>query len=199
MKKSTKKLLVTVFCIMASLCMFINVASACTMIYAGAATTADGTMIFARSEDFANSRNKLFYYSPAGNHTAGEEYAGCYGFTWTFTHDSYGYTAFRDANGEGVEGVCPNCCETHAHTPYEAAGTNEMGVSITATETLYPSDAPDAVDPYEDAGIEEAEIVTVVLSEAATAKDAVALLTGIYDTVGANNGSGLIIADAQEA
>lgn len=199
MKKSTKKLLVTVFCIMTSLCMFINVASACTMIYAGAATTADGTMIFARSEDFANSRNKLFYYSPAGNHTAGEEYAGCYGFTWTFTHDSYGYTAFRDDNGEGVEGVCPNCGETHAHTPYEAAGTNEMGVSITATETLYPSDAPDAVDPYEDAGIEEAEIVTVVLSEAATAKDAVALLTGIYDTVGANNGSGLIIADAQEA
>ena len=162
MKKSTKKLLVTVFCIITALCMFINVASACTMIYAGAATTADGTMIFARSEDFANSRNKLFYYSPAGNHTAGEEYAGCYGFTWTFTHDSYGYTAFRDDNGEGVEGVCPNCGETHAHTPYEAAGTNEMGVSITATETLYPSDAPDAVDPYEDAGIEEAEIVTVV-------------------------------------
>ena len=40
MKKSTKKLLVTVFCIITALCMFINVASACTMIYAGAATTA---------------------------------------------------------------------------------------------------------------------------------------------------------------
>ena len=199
MKNSNKKLIAIVCSVLLTVCMFMNCASACTMFYAGAATTADGTMIFGRSEDFANSRNKIFYVSLAGNHTAGEEYAGCYGFTWTFTHDSYAYTAFRDDNGEGVGNVCPNCGETHAHTPYEAAGTNEKGVSITATETLYPSDAPLAVDPYEDEGIEEAEIVTVVLSEAASAQEALALLTGIYDTVGANNGSGLIIADAQEA
>lgn len=44
-------------------------------------------------------------------------------------------------------------------------------------------------DPYRDAGIEEAEITTVLLSEAATAKEAVALLLNIYDTVGCAGGA----------
>ena len=173
-------------------------ASACTAFYAGSALTDDGSTIFARSEDYANSQNKLFYVSPAGNHTAGEEYSGCYGFTYTFAHDSYGYTAFRDDNGEAVEYVCPDCGQVHAHTPYEAAGTNDQGVTITATETLGCSEAVEAVDPYEELGIEEAEIVTVILSEAATAKEAVDLLLGIYDTAGANAGSGILIGDNQE-
>lgn len=172
--------------------------SACTAFYAGAALTEDGSTIFARSEDYANSQNKLFYVSPAGNHAAGEEYSGCYGFTYTFTHDSYGYTAFRDDNGEAVDYVCPDCGQVHAHTPYEAAGTNDQGLTITATETLGCSEAVEAVDPYEELGIEEAEIVTVILSEAATAKEAVALLLNIYDTAGANAGSGILIADNQE-
>lgn len=180
------------------LCMAMNNALACTALYAGSAVTQDGSVIFGRSEDYANSQNKLFYVSPAGNHAAGEEYSGCYGFTWTFTHDSYGYTAFSDDNGAGVEYVCPDCGGTHKHTPYEAAGTNDQGVTITATETLHCAEAVEAVDPYEDLGIEEAEIVTVVLSEAATAKEAVSLLLGIYDGAGANAGSGIIIADAEE-
>ena len=174
-------------------------ASACTTIYAGSAATDDGAVIFARSEDYSNSQNKLFYVSPEGNHAAGEEYSGCYGFTYTFTHDSYGYTAFSDDNGAGVDNVCPDCGQTHAHTPYEAAGTNSMGLSLTATETLGCSEAVEAADPYEDLGIEEAEIVTVLLSEAATAREAVQLLANIYDTAGANAGSGIIIADKDEA
>ena len=55
------------------------------------------------------------------------------------------------------------------------------------------------IDPFEDLGIEEAEIVTVVLSEAASAKEALELLTGIYDNQGANSGSGIIIANSNEA
>ena len=41
-------------------------------IYIGSDLTADGNTIFARSEDIANSYNKLFCVSPAGRHTAGE-------------------------------------------------------------------------------------------------------------------------------
>ena len=122
-------------------------ALACTTIYAGSAATDDGAVIFARSEDYSNSQNKLFYVSPEGSHAAGEEYSGCYGFSYTFTHDSYGYTAFSDDNGAGVDNVCPDCGQTHAHTPYEAAGTNSMGVSLTATETLGCSEAVEAADP----------------------------------------------------
>ena len=131
-------------------------------------------------------------------HTAGEVYNGCYGFTYTFTKDSYAYTAFRDDNGAGADGICPDCGQEHAHTPYEAAGTNSMGVTVSATETIGCSDAIAEVDPYTDEGIEEAEIPTVLLSESATAKEAVDLLLSIYDSVGAAGGSGIFIADDKE-
>lgn len=181
-----------------ALCLTSVNALACTAVYVGSDLTADGTTMFARSEDISNSYNKLFYAIPAGVHTAGEVYNGCYGFTYTFTKDSYAYTAFRDDNGAAKDGVCPDCGQTHAHTPYEAGGTNSMGVSVSATETIGCSDALYEVDPYTDAGIEEAEITTVLLSESATAKEAVELLLSIYDSVGAAGGSGIFIADDKE-
>ena len=181
-----------------ALCLTSVNAPACTAVYVGSDLTADGTTMFARSEDISNSYNKLFYAIPAGVHTAGEVYNGCYGFTYTFTKDSYAYTAFRDDNGAAKDGVCPDCGQTHAHTPYEAGGTNSMGVSVSATETIGCSDALYEVDPYTDEGIEEAEITTVLLSESATAKEAVELLLSIYDSVGAAGGSGIFIADDKE-
>ena len=198
MKPAMKSKFAVMFSLALALCMLFNAASACTTIYVGRDLSADGSVIFGRSEDYSNSQNKLMYVAPAGKHAAGEVYNGCYGFTWTFTHDSYGYTAFSDDNGDGVGGICPDCDGDHAHTPYEAAGTNDKGVTITATETIGSADAVAEVDPYEDLGIEEAEIVTVVLSEAATAKEALDVLLGIYDTAGANAGSGIVIADSSE-
>jgi len=177
-------------------------AFACTMIYVGSDLTEDGETFYARSEDISNSYNKVFYVSPAGNHTEGEEYTGCYGFKYTFTHDSYSYTAVRDDN---LSGKCPDCGGTHDHTAYEEVGTNEKGVSITATVTLGGNKAIKKVDPMDPKsgddiyGIEEAEITTVLLSEASTAKEALEILMNIYDTVGADGGSGIIISDANEA
>ena len=195
---SMKKKLAVTAALALALCMISGGALACTSIYAGPALTDDGSAIFGRSEDYANSQNKLMYVAPAGKHAAGELYNGCYGFTWTFTHDSYGYTAFSDDNGEGAGGVCPDCDGDHPHTPYEAGGVNDKGLVVSATETIGSSDAAYEADPYEDLGIEEAEIVTVLLSEAASAKEALAVLTGIYDTAGANAGSGIFIADNAE-
>ena len=179
------------------LCLSCMNAFACTAIYVGSELTADGSTMFARSEDISNSYNKVFYVAPAGLHKAGEVYNGCYGFTYTFTKDSYSYTAFSDDN---LSGYCPDCGGEHAHTPYEAGGTNEMGLTVTATETLSGgSKAVKAVDPFnKQTGIEEAEIPTVLLSECATAKEAVDLLLSIYDNVGAQGGSGIFIADHNE-
>ena len=171
-------------------------ALACTSIYVGSSLTEDGTAYFARSEDIGNSYNKIFYVSPAGNHRAGDAYTGCYGFSYTFGKDSYAYTAFRDDN---LSGECPDCGGTHEHTPYEAGGTNEMGVSMTATVSIYPNEAIEDADPFLETGIEEAEIVTVVLSQADSAKDGVDILTGIYDEFGMCGGSSIIIADQSEA
>ena len=171
---------------------------ACTAVYIGPNLTADGSTVFARLEEFTSDQGwpKLFEVIPEGAHTAGEVYTGCYGFTWTFTHDSYGYTAFRDNNSRGV---CPDCGGTHAHTPYQAAGTNSRGLTVTATETLVGKKAVEAVDPYNrESGIEEAEIPTVLLSEASSAREAMQLLTSIYASTGAYDASGVIVADSDE-
>ena len=194
MKKNWKTMVALILTVILSC----SSALACTSIYVGANLTSDGATYFARSEDYSNSQNKLFYVSPAGKHVAGELYNGCYGFTYTFTHDSYSYTAFSDDNQAGVEYECPDCGQTHAHTPYEAGGANEMGVMMSATETIGGCKEVSSVDPIEDLGIEEAEIVTVVLSEAATAYEGVQILLGIYDNAGCCGGSGLFIADANE-
>ena len=173
-------------------------AHACTAIYVGANLTADGSVIFARLEEFYSDEGwpKLFDAVPEGVHKAGEVYTGCYGFTWTFTHDSYGYTAFCDNNAQGI---CPDCGGTHAHTPYQAAGTNSRGVSVTATETLVEKEAVAAIDPFNtESGIEEAEIPTILLSEASSAREAMLLLTSIYASTGANGGGSVIVADSDE-
>lgn len=173
-------------------------ALACTAVYAGSGLTEDGSTMFARLEEFGSDEGwpKLFDVIPEGAHRAGEAYTGCYGFTWTFTHDSYGYTAFCDNNSQGV---CPDCEGTHPHTPYQAAGTNSKGVSVTATETLVEKPAILAVDPLNtESGIEEAEIPTILLSEASSAREAMTLLTSIYATVGSFGGAGVIVGDADE-
>lgn len=155
---SLKKKIAAAFIACAMTLAVVPSAFACTALYVGSDLTEDGTTMFGRIEDLGtNDYNKLFNISPAGKHTAGEVYEGCYGFTYTFTHDSYRYTARRDDNGLGV---CPDCDSTHEHTPYEEAGTNEKGVMVSATESLYGTDAVLSVDPYVDNGIEEAEITT---------------------------------------
>ncbi len=172
-------------------------ALACTAIYVGSKKTKDNSTIFARSEDLSNSYNKRFFFAPAGVHKAGEEYKGCC-FSYTFTRDSYSYTAFSDDNGPVVEHVCPSCGESHYHIPFEAAGTNEMGLSVTATESLRGSETMREADPCVENGISESEIATVLLSECATAKEALALLTKIYDTAGCRSGAGVFISDHSE-
>ena len=64
-------------------------AFACTAIYVGSGLTADGSTIFARLEEYTTDEGwpKLLEVIPEGAHAAGV-YTGCYGFTWTFTHDS---------------------------------------------------------------------------------------------------------------
>ena len=43
--------------VLLSVCLAASSAMACTAIYVGSDLTEDGTAFFARSEDFANSRN----------------------------------------------------------------------------------------------------------------------------------------------
>ena len=170
-----------------------------TGIYVGKDFSDEGDTIVGRSEDGRNSKNKLYHVSPAGKHQSGQVYKGCYGFTYTFSHDSYGYTAFLDDNGAAVNHICPNCGQNHDHTPYEIAGTNDQGVTVSAAMTIENEPAAPDVDPFASNGISKADIATILLSESANAREALDLLIKIYDMNGAAESLGIVIADNHEA
>lgn len=191
-----KKFIIPVIAaILAVMCWPVS-ASACSLMYVGGDYTDDGANAFIRTEEIGADDNKIYYVSPAGNHKQGERYKGCYGFTWKFTHDSYQYTARRDDN---LSGECPDCESDHKHTPYEEAGTNDQGVTVSATQSLDANPAIKKTDPFTEKGISEAEMATILLSESSSARDGVELLLGIYDKVGAGGeGSGVMICDQNE-
>ena len=197
MKRTGKKryYIPVVFVLLIALCWPINV-NACELLYVGGDMTDDGANLFMRTEEIYADDNKTYYVSPAGKHAKGEQYQGCTDFIWTFTHDSYKYTARCDGF---IDGECLTCEGTHEHTPYEEAGTNDHGVTVSATNSLNANKKIKKVDPFIDGGIEESEMATVLLSEASSAREGVELLTSIYDSVGAGyEGAGVMICDQNE-
>lgn len=92
---------------------------------------------------------------------------------------------------------------------YTEFGTNEKGVSVSATETLYGNEKVTEADPTRDAewaeanksertGIEETDIPTIILAEASSAREGVKLLLDIYENYGCVAGSGVFICDKDE-
>ena len=197
--KTMKKLWILMGTLAATLLLCVISASACTMVYVGSDLTSDGSSFLARSEDYANSYNKIAYVNQHGKYKAGDVYTGCEGyktFTYTFTHDSYAYTATSDDNPSGV---CPDCDAEYPHTPMEEVGTNEKGVSVSATVTLSGKRAASSADPMVSGGVAESDVTTVLLSEASSAKEGVELLLKLYDQVGPGDKSGIMIADQNES
>ena len=92
---------------------------------------------------------------------------------------------------------------------YTEFGTNEKGVSVSATETLYGNEKVTEADPYRDAewaeankseriGIEETDIPTIILAEASSAREGVKLLLDIYENYGCVYASGVFVCDKDE-
>lgn len=70
---------------------------------------------------------------------------------------------------------------------------------MTATQGLSPNETILAADPYVHTGIHEAEMATILLSEAATAREGVELLKRIVETEGVwEEGFGIMICDQKE-
>lgn len=214
MKKFSLKKLVTAVAVTTSLVAAATIsASACTTIYVGAEQTQEKTPFVARTEDYGWNYNKQWFVMPQGQWKQGETFLGCPGygeFEWKFTHDSYRFTYFTN---DQYQGTCPECGQENAtHPSYTEFGTNEKGVSVSATETIYGNDAIGGntkqnitgVDPFVKVkvdgkvGIEETDIPTIILSEADSAKAGVDLLLNIYKDYGAYFASGVFICDQNE-
>lgn len=70
---------------------------------------------------------------------------------------------------------------------------------MSGTESIFASAKALAADPYvEDKGITEDDIPDILLSQSKTAREAVALLGHIVETVGAGEGFGVAVVDDNE-
>lgn len=207
MKNFSLKKLVTAVAVTTSLVAAATIsASACTTIYVGAEQTQEKTPFVARTEDYGWNYNKQWFVMPQGKWAKGDTFLGCPGygeFEWKFTHDSYRFTYFTN---DQYQGTCPECGQENAtHPSYTEFGTNEKGVSVSATETIYGrSEVTKTIDPFVKekvdgkVGIEETDIPTIILAEADSAKAGVDLLLNIYKDYGAYFASGVFICDKNE-
>ena len=204
-RKPMKKLFAALVMTVALLAAATIGASACTTIYVGGNLVEEGTPFVARTEDYGSDMNKMWFISEAGAFKEGDKWLGCpeYGeFEWTFTHDSYRFTYFTN---DIFNGTCPECGqEDPTHWSYTEFGTNDHGVSVSATETISGNSAVKQVDPNVRTkvdgivGIEETDIPTIILAEAASAREGIELLAEIYDTHGAFFDSGIFVCDKDE-
>ena len=191
-----KKLISMITCILLFLSMTWD-ASASSLLYVGGEYTDDGGNLFVRVEDGnLNDENKLYVVSQAGKYREGEVYHGLFGYTWTFTHDSYRYISRRD--GDQVD-LGSDYEYTYDEMLFEQAGTNEYGLTVTATQSLDAAPAVEEADPYIYEGLSENEITTILLSECKTAREAVDLLRRTVEADGQHSeGFGVMICDQKE-
>lgn len=160
-------------------------AEACTSYYAGKEVTADGSILFGRTEDIGGSHSKIFKVYPAEKHAEGDMYTDVTKFTMPWPAETYRYTACEDDPGYGGD-------------YFGEVGTNEFGVSMSATESASPVQAIKNTDPFIQSGITESSMVSAVLPCIKTAREGVEFLANIVDTYGAGEGNTLMIADKDE-
>ncbi|MDD6565249.1 MAG: C69 family dipeptidase [Parafannyhessea umbonata] len=167
-------------------------ALACTQIYMGKGVTDTGDTYVGRSEDYASRHPKAFgIQEPRENPTFSSDESN---FEWTFDGTTYRHTYVRDLPS-GWDG---------RDDAYSEAGTNEKGVSVSATLTTGYNDKVKAVDPCgsedsnDPSGIGEYTIPDVVLGCADTARNGVKLLGKIIDEKGSYDCNQIIIADSAE-
>ena len=167
-------------------------ALACTQIYMGKGVTDTGDTYVGRSEDYASRHPKAFgIQEPRENPTFSSDESN---FEWKFEGTTYRYTYVRDL---------PSGWDDRDDA-YSEAGTNEKGVSVSATLTTgYKIEQFKDVDPCgsnksDNSGIGEYNIADIVLGCADTARDGVKLLGQIIDEKGSYDCNQIIIADSAE-
>ena len=117
---------------------------ACTSMMVGKNASTTGRVLFSRSEDSSPIGSKKFIVVPAGFYKAGVEYElQANGFKFTFTHDSYKYTAVPYTTRQGLGGLgnentskdrLPHY-EDGFHFTFDGDGVNEKGFAVSATTT----------------------------------------------------------------
>lgn len=172
-------------------------ALACTQVYVGSELTTTGDTFWGRAEDYANRYPKAFGIAPATkNGKVIQSYENDIdpkaSFSYKIDGPTFRYTFVRDTPDNWTEAGDVGA------KAYSEAGTNEKGVSVSATLTTNMNEAIDKVDPRIDTGIGEYSINDFVLSQASTAREGVELLGKVIDEQGSQDCNQIVIGDANE-
>lgn len=201
MKKIRKLSKISLLTIIISLIFANTPVSACTSFYFGSDTTETGATIWGRTEDSYAHFSKLFQVKKAESHSPGDMWESTSGFSWEYPAQTLRYTLVKDSIHN--EGALPE--------PYAQVGMNEKNVAITATLTFYSRAEiigewdketntwlAQGNDPFVDKGLTEENLVSIVLMQASSAREAVELIAEIVDTLGAGEEGGIMVGDPNE-
>ena len=189
LKNLSKKLLVLVFC--GLLIGSMPACSACTAVYVGSDVSADGSVMFARSNDNMDVWRNHITVTPAVENESGR---------------------FMPISGDGkVQIEIPATTYQYSVTPLmnstmaynerdcdASSGTNEYGVAMTMAVTAFANEDALKADPLVEGGLSEDSGVDLVVCQSKTAREAIDVLFGIIDKYGSSESNIAIIADQKE-
>ena len=142
--------------------------------------TADGSMIVARSEDWDAMEAKNYEIYEDTTEGATEYVAKDSPFRCELPKEALGYGA-----------LAPYCLPNH----WGSAGFNTAGVGMSATESIFSSDAVLKFDPLVETGVAENAVFNVVLPYVRTAREGVERLGMLIEKHGIAEGFGIGFVD----
>ena len=183
----------------AALCLLVWAfpAWACTSVFVGKDASATGHVLIARNEDYRAGWAKHFLVVPSRSVASGEKQSFWSGMELGYPQDmtrTYRYFSVPDWIYDPK--VAPGD-PSQEYTPMDEVGINEKGVAVSATETQGLSAAAKVAIPL-DGLIEEAQIPSIILPRAATARQGVELFGAAIEAFGSGEAGGFAVADRDE-
>lgn len=155
---------------------------ACTTIIVGSKMMADGSMIYARSDDSKSVRATRLVHYPAGEGPS-EFVAIDSPFRCPLPKERLGFSALERED-----------------LPYHwgEAGFNDLGVGMSATETIFSKPEVLALDPYVESGLAENCVYHIILPYIRSAREGVLRLGELIEKYGSAEGFGIAFMDEKE-
>ena len=155
---------------------------ACTTIIVGSAMTADGSMIYGRSDDSTAIKATRLVHYPAGK--GPKEFVALDSpFRCPLPENRLAFSALERED-----------------LPYHwgEAGFNGAGVGMSATETIFSNAKVLALDPYVPEGLAENSVYHIILPYIKSAREGVLRLGQLIEEYGSAEGFGIAFMDSQE-
>ena len=166
--------------------------AACTAVYVGSEVIADGSLIFARSNDVQEVFGNHITVNPRVENESGRvmPVSKDGNVTTEIPETTYKYTATPFMN---------STMEYCGFGPDATACTNEYGVAMSMSVTAFPNEVALKADPLIEDGLTEFTTVDLVVCQSKTAREGVEVLCGLIDEYGSSESNIAIIADQNEA